>query len=76
VGTFRAPRRSIDHDRDIPPLGADVGMTVPDTSEVAGGSYQFALALTPPELQHVALQLDGGVLSYLSRPNMEYFPGA
>lgn len=40
------------------------------------GPYYFALALPPPEMQHVALHLDGGLLSYLSRPETEYFPGA
>ena len=40
------------------------------------GPYHFALALPPPEMQHVARRRDGGLLSYLSRPEPEYFPGA
>jgi len=40
------------------------------------GSHYFALALPPPEMQHVGLHLDGRLLSYLSRPETEYFPAA
>jgi hypothetical protein len=35
VGTFRAPHGSLDHE-DAALRGPETGMTLPDTSEVAG----------------------------------------